>query len=57
MTLRKTYKNWDKAKETATELAAILQDKFNEEKLYSNFVDSINKIWEYKEEDVGLEFE
>ena len=43
MTLRKTFKNWEKCKETATELAALIDDQFNEEKLFSGFCDAIYK--------------
>ena len=37
MTLRKVYKNWDKAKELALELQPIVLDKFSDEKLYELF--------------------
>jgi hypothetical protein len=43
MTLRKTYKNWSKCKEVATDLAALINEKFNEEKLFSGFCDAIYK--------------
>ena len=39
MTLRKIYKNWDDAKETAVELQEIVKDKFSEEKLFQGFCD------------------
>ena len=51
MTLRKTLKNWSKCKETALELAALINDKFNEEKLFSGFCDAI-----YKEDPELLEW-
>tara|TARA_Y100000593_G_C4307768_1_gene336637 strand:- start:585 stop:1823 length:1239 start_codon:yes stop_codon:yes gene_type:complete len=43
MTLRKTFKNWQKCKETATELAALINEKFAEEKLFTGFCDAIYK--------------
>ena len=43
MKLRKTYKNWAACKQTATELAAILDEKFSEEKLMTGFCDTIYK--------------
>jgi hypothetical protein len=51
MTLRKTLRNWSKCKETALELAALINDKFNEEKLFSGFCDAI-----YKEDPELLEW-
>ncbi len=59
MTLRKTYKNWDAAKETAEELKLIVNDKFSDEKLFEGFVKAIvgeNKF-EEEEFDLGIEFE
>jgi glycosyltransferase involved in cell wall biosynthesis len=41
MTLRDTYKNWDKAKSQAEELKSLVEDKFNTEKLYANFCSQI----------------
>lgn len=41
MALRKVYKNWEKAKANAEDLASIIEEKFNEEKLYKGFCDSI----------------
>ena len=41
MTLRKTYKTWHKAKETAEKLKAFVEDKFSNENLYNNFAESI----------------
>jgi glycosyltransferase involved in cell wall biosynthesis len=43
MTLRKTYKTWHKAKETAEKLKNIVNDKYTEEKLYANFVSHFHK--------------
>ena len=43
MTLRKTLKNLDKAKEQARELQGLVLDKFSDEKLYELFCDSIYK--------------
>ena len=41
MTLRKTLKNLDEAKETATELQSLVLDKFSDEKLYELFCDKL----------------
>jgi hypothetical protein len=41
MTLRKTYKTWHKAKETAEKLKTFIEDKFSNENLYNNFAESI----------------
>ena len=41
MCLRKTLSDWDKCKKDATELVDLINEKFNEEKLYKGFVDSI----------------
>ena len=41
MTLRKTLKEWESAKETATELQELISENFNEEKLYQGFCDAI----------------
>jgi len=41
MTLRKTFKEWDNAKETAVELQSLINENFNEEKLYKGFCDAI----------------
>ena len=43
MTLRKVYKNYEPAKETAEELKTIIQEKFSEEKLFKLFVDAIQQ--------------
>ena len=43
MTLRKTFNNWAKCKATATELAALINEKFTEEKLFTGFCDAIYK--------------
>jgi hypothetical protein len=47
MTLRKTYKKWNKAKDLALELQPLVEEKFSEEKLYESFAaevygDSVN---------------
>ena len=39
MTLRKSMKEWDRLKATATELQTIILDKFSEEKLFAGFCD------------------
>jgi hypothetical protein len=41
MTLRKTLKNWSKIKERAEVLSTIINEKFNEEKLFAGFVTAI----------------
>ena len=41
MKLRKTYKTWHKAKETAEKLKGIIADKLSDEKLYQNFCEQI----------------
>ena len=41
MALRKTLKNWSKCKEQAVELAAFINEKFDEEKLFAGFCDAI----------------
>ncbi len=41
MTLRRTKKNWKKAKKTADELKEIIAEKFSNEALYSLFVSNI----------------
>ena len=41
MTLRKTYKQWDKAKSTADSLVPLIEEKFSDEVLYAGFVESI----------------
>ena len=44
MTLRKTFKNWAKCKEQATELAALINEKFTEEKLFTGFCGAISDL-------------
>ncbi len=39
MSLRKVYKNWDAAKERATKLQPLVEEKFSEEKLFQGFCD------------------
>ncbi|MDA7494529.1 hypothetical protein N8467_00525 [bacterium] len=51
MTLRKTLKNLDKAKETAKELQGLVNDKFSNERLYNNFIKCID---EYEDPDAWL---
>jgi len=62
MTLRKTYKNWETAKETAQELKTINDEKFSDETLYKLFIDSAlgfdsSTINVPEQEEVVLEFE
>ena len=42
MTLRDTYKNWDNAKAQAEKLKLLLDETFNEEKLFAGFVKAVN---------------
>lgn len=37
MTLRRTFKKWDKAKKTAVELKPLIEEKFSDEKLFERF--------------------
>lgn len=41
MTLRKTFKNWEKCNKTASELKEKIEENFSNTKLYKGFVDSI----------------
>jgi len=41
MTLRKTLKSKNRVKETAEELKALIEQKFNTDELYENFCQSI----------------
>lgn len=41
MVLRKTMKNWDSAKQTATELQSIITEKFSDEVLFEKFCDEV----------------
>ncbi len=41
MSLRKIYKNWNEAKERSEELKTIIEEKFNEQKLYDGFCNAI----------------
>ena len=52
MTLRKTLKNWSKCKEQATELAAFINEKFDEEKLFAGFCDAV--LSEDENEDIVI---
>ena len=47
MTLRKTYKTWHKAKETAEKLKASINERFSDEVLYERFC--ANFVTEEKE--------
>jgi len=42
MVLRKTRKKWKQAKNTALKLQSLLNENFNEEKLYANFCNAIH---------------
>lgn len=50
MVLRKTFKAWHKAKETAMKLKTVIEDKFSEENLFAGFVSHF-----YDEEEENLE--
>jgi glycosyltransferase involved in cell wall biosynthesis len=41
MCLRKTKKNYDKVKETSTELKKIIEEKFNDEVLFAKFIECL----------------
>ena len=41
MTLRKTLKNWSKIKDRAIMLSTIIDNKFNEKKLFAGFVEAV----------------
>lgn len=51
MVLRKTLKNWDKAKATALELKEIIENNFNSDVLYEKFINAL-EISENKQEDI-----
>lgn len=48
MTLRKTYKNWEKIKKTSEELKSIVNDKFSDTKLFANFCSHFYNEEEHK---------
>ena len=60
MALRRVRKNWKARKKTAVKLQAFIEDKFNEEKLFKNFVDQIlgfdSSLIEPVKEEIVLEF-
>ena len=41
MCLRKTKKNWEKVKETASQLKSIIEEKFSDEVLYEKFINAL----------------
>jgi glycosyltransferase involved in cell wall biosynthesis len=51
MTLRKTYKTWHKAKETAEKLKQNINEKFSNESLYEGFCQSIESMFQPIEND------
>jgi len=57
MTLRKTYKNWENAKTTATELQGLINEKFDLEKLYQGFCDAIYQDDNASDEEIDALFE
>ena len=52
MKLREVHTKWDNAKETAKELSVLLDKNFNEEKLYANFVSSIEDMFDKVEDNM-----
>ena len=52
MTLRKTLKNWSKIKERAEALSTIINEKFNEEKLFAGFCEAV--LSEDKDEEITI---
>ena len=44
MALRRTYKNWKKAKKLALQLKPIIEDKFSDENLYNIFLKSLGVV-------------
>jgi len=57
MVLRSTKKKWKKAKKTAEELQVILNEKFNEEKLFEGFCNSVLGLSSLKPEPItGISF-
>jgi len=60
MMLRKTWKNYDKAKKTALELKKIINENFSDEKLFENFVNCVyenDDNWLGEIEDIIKEYE
>ena len=62
MTLRKTYKNYDNVKQTASDLQKIILEKFNKEFLYKNFIEKLDnqesdEDWLMEIEDIIKEYE
>ena len=55
MTLRKLYKNHDKASKTAVKLKEIIAEKFNDQKLYDNFVEHIVPLEDMKQMDAEID--
>ena len=49
MALRKVKNNWQDAKDIATELKTLIEEKFTEEKQYAAFCDAVHK---FSEEDL-----
>ena len=52
MKLRDAKKKWKKYKQRAVELQAIINEKFNDEKLYADFVESIESLFDKVEGDM-----
>jgi glycosyltransferase involved in cell wall biosynthesis len=54
MTLRKTLKNYKKVKQKAETLKTIIDDKFNEEKLYADFIEALQFVHAEEEPQVVI---
>ena len=55
MALRKTYKNHDKSLKRASKLKTLLNENFNEQKLYDGFVEQIVPLQEMKKIDAEID--
>jgi len=55
MTLRKVFKNYEEISNTASDLKDIIVDKFNDQKLYDNFVEHIVPLEEMKQMDAEID--
>ena len=60
MALRRMRNNWDSNKKKAVELQSLVEDKFNEEKLFKGFIDQVlgfdSSLIEPVKEEIVLEF-
>jgi glycosyltransferase involved in cell wall biosynthesis len=55
MTLRKVFKNYEEVSNTASDLKDIIVDKFDDQKLYDNFVEQIVPLEEMKQMDAEID--